>query len=369
MKKKIEMKDKIFFNYATVAPMSDTAFAATEKFLEEFHRVGPPEVLYEYDIAMPKELSVEAAKLLNCDPSEITYVKNTSEGIILAAESLPLEAGDEIIVQANEYPANLLPWMKKRKNGITVTIIEGEDNKRAFEDLLSMIGPNTKAISISYAQYYDGYMADLEKLSKICQEKGIFLVIDAAQVVGVRKIDLKKTHCDFLVSGGQKYLCAGMGIGLMYVNKDTLPKLRDTKVAIRSMATFDSNGYQLKDTAERFQDGTHNLAGIVALHAAIKELNDIGMENIEKKNLELLTGIKTIVAKYNIPFIDHGDRQSNIVSMKIDHALDLFNYLKDRNVYIRPIKDKIARISFIHESKLEDAETVAKLTREWLDRK
>jgi selenocysteine lyase/cysteine desulfurase len=357
--------DRIFFSYGTVAQMGQPAYEAVKAYLDEFYTVGPPDVLYKYDPYADK-LAEEAAKLLHCDPFEVTYIKNTTEGIIIAAETIPFEPGDEALVLGNEYPSNLLPWLKKRKDGVHVTVIPGTESAEAFEKLMAAIGPQTRVVSISSAQYYDGYTADIAALSETCRNNGTFLVLDAVQSIGVRNIDVSKTPVDFLICGGQKYLQAGPGIGFMYVNNATLPKLKDFKVGIRSMQQFDSDSYVLKDSAARFQDGTQNLPGIVALHAALASINTTGIENIERKNRELLAGIKDCLRRYDIPFIDHGDQQSNIVSMRISDPLALFNYLKERDVYIRAIKD-VARITFIHTSKLEDIETVAKLTREWLD--
>jgi cysteine desulfurase/selenocysteine lyase len=303
--------------------------------------------------------------LLNCDPSEITYTKNTTEGIHIASEALPLEKGDEVLVLANEYPANLLPWLKKKKDGVSVRLIGGRDNVKAFEELVASISPTTRAIAISSSQSYDGYMFDLAMLSKLCQEKDIFLILDAVQSVGVRKIDLQKTPVDFLLCGGQKYLRAGMGIGFMYVNKRTIPKLKDFKVGIRSMQSFDETSYILKNNAARFQDGTQNLSGIVALIAALRQVNEIGIEAIEARNLNLLTQIKYCLNKYDVPFIDHGSQQGNIVALKVNDTQGLFEFLKSHGVYLKPIKD-VMRISFIHETKIEDVEIAAKLIREWL---
>jgi cysteine desulfurase/selenocysteine lyase len=217
-------KPRVFLAYTTVAPMCEASYLAVKQYLDEFYTIGPPEVLYKYD-PMFEDLANEAAKLLNCDPSEIAYIKNTTEGIHIASEALPLGKGDEVLVLANEYPANLLPWLKKKKDGVSVRLVGGRDNAKAFKELVASISPSTKAIAISSSQSYDGYMFDLPMLSKLCQEKNIFLILDAVQSVGVRKIDLQKTPVDFLLCGGQKYLRAGMGIGFMYVNKRTIPKL------------------------------------------------------------------------------------------------------------------------------------------------
>lgn len=365
MAESIPMAEKTFFSYATVAPISQEAHEAQQAFNDMFYTVGPPEVLYEYDPYVDK-MAEEAAKLLNCDPSEITYIKNTTEGITIAADALPLEAGDEVLVLANEYPANLLPWMRKAKDGVSVRFFQGTDNVANTEELINAITPETKAVSVSVIQYYDGYQLDLKRLSEVCRANGTFLVLDAVQAVGVRKIDLQETPVDILVSGGQKYLQAGMGIGLMYVNRDTLPKLNEPRVGIRSMERFDETGYTLRNTAARFQDGTQNMPGIVALHAALKQVNEIGIDAIEQKNLKILGAIKDILRVHGIDFIDHGDNQGNIVSMRVPDPQGLFNFLKDNKVYIKAIKD-VARLSFNYHTDPQCAEKLATLVRQWVD--
>lgn len=359
------LSEKIVFNYATVAPMSRTAYEAARTCMADFYQYGPPEVLYRYD-SLADDVATEAARLLNCVPDEITYLKNTSEGIMMASEALPLMRGDEVLVLGNEYPANLLPWLRKRQDGVTVKVITGCDSEGAFLRLLESIGPHTKAISMSSAQRYDGFMPNLPLLSGVCREMGIFLVIDAVQHIGARTLDLAATPVDIVVCGGQKYLRAGMGIGFMYVNKSLMPALRDGKVGIRSTEHFDEDSYVLKNTAARFQDGTQNITGLAALHAALQEINTIGMNGIEEKNLEILKGIKAILQENMIEFIDHGTHQSNIVSIPIADPDSLFRFLMDHGIYVKAVQD-VARLSFIHESKLEDVEVLARRTREFLE--
>lgn len=359
------LSEKSFFNYATVAPMSRTAYEAARTFMDDFYQYGPPEVLHRYDL-LADNMAAEAARLINCASEEITYLKNTTEGIIIASEALPLRCGDEVLVLGNEYPANLLPWLRKRHDGVTVKVITGSDNEAAFRRLLESIGPQTKAISMSSAQRYDGFMPNLALLSGRCRDLGIFLVIDAVQHIGARTIDLAKTPVDILVCGGQKYLRAGMGIGFMYVSRSVMPALRDSRVGIRSMEHFDEDSYVLKNTAARFQDGTQNITGLAALHAALREINTIGMDAIEQKNLAILEGIKAILREYKIDFIDYGACQSNIVSMRTADPSALVNFLMERGVYIKAVQD-VTRVSFIHESKLEDIEVLARHMREFLN--
>lgn len=353
--------NKIFFNYGTVGLMGEPAYRAATDFLKEYYEVGPPEVLLAYEPYVDK-LAQEVSRLLSCSEEEIVYIKNTTEGIFLASEALPLSPGDEVLVWANEYPATLLAWQKKRRDGITVSMVGG-DNATLVDSLVAAISPQTKVITVAWAQHYDGFLPDLKRLGGICRERGIYLVVDGVQGVGVRAIDLTQTPVDILVCGGQKYMGAIVGIGFMYIRKEIIKDLKHIKVGIRSVETFDQESYTIRDTARRFEDGTINLLGIVALHAAVSHINATGIQHIQEKNLVLLEQYKSILKKNNIPFIDH-ICQGNIIALEVADPASLTAFLRGRSIYIKPMKD-VARISFTHNSTKEDFERLVEAAVEW----
>lgn len=356
-------QNKIFFNHATVGPLNKPAYKAVLRFLAEYFYIGPPMVLEKYD-AYTKKMSGEAAKLLNCSPEEITFIKNTTEGIIIASESLPVTPGGQIIVQDSEYPANFLPWLKKKKEGIGVVVVTGKNNSVAFNDLLKSINPKTKIVAVSWGQYYDGFLPDLKALSEVCQKNGAFLVVDGAHGVASRVLDLQQIHIDIMSCGGQKNLSSLVGSGFLYINKKILPHLKDFKIGIRSVKSFDSNAYKLKDTAERFSDGTQNLAGIVALHASLKKINKTGINKIEQKNLFLLNAYKKILTENKISFINY-ENQANIISLNVSDPASLAAFLRKNNIYIKALKN-VARISFSYTSTISEFNIAVKYIKLWL---
>ncbi|OGZ83754.1 MAG: hypothetical protein A2599_01515 [Candidatus Staskawiczbacteria bacterium RIFOXYD1_FULL_39_28] len=334
-------------------------------FLAEYLAIGPPEVLEKFD-AYYKKLSLEVSKILHCSPEEIVYTKNTTEGMVIASETLPLGPGDEVLLMENEYPANILCWLKKRKEGINVKFISGSDNKNAFEALLLSVTEKTRAVCVSWGQYYDGYLPDLKLLSEVCRKNSAFLVVDGVHGIGTRQIDLREIYVDILTCGGQKHIGSLGGIGFMYINKNTIDKLRDFKLGIRSVKYFNNTGYVIKDTAERFQDGTQNLAGIVSLHAAVKEINRLGIKKIEDKNIYLLSAYKKILYRNKIPYINY-ESQTSIVALKVKDPAGLAKYLRKKGVYIKAVKS-IARISFSHRSSVKEFIIAVKYICEWLDK-
>lgn len=353
---------KVYLNHAGVGLISPRQHAMVRKFLDDYLQIGPPELLEYYEQYIPA-LHKELAAFLNCSEDEVVFIKNTTEGINIAASTLPLQSGDEVILLENEYAANRLPWFAQRANGVLITTIPGMDSIQSYATLLSTIGPKTRAIAISLVQYYDGYIFDLNSLAKLCRERNIFLIVDAVQAAGTRVIDLQEIPVDILISGGQKHIGAIQGTGFMYVNRTILPQLAHGRVGIRSMQRFTDTDYELKQTAARFEDGTVTLIGVISLYEAIRKLNILNIKKIEKKNLQLLADLKAKLRANNISFIDH-EPQGNLVSLKVQDPRNLYEFLRNNKIYTKVVKD-VLRLSFHYKNTPQEfAEVVAKI-KEW----
>jgi cysteine desulfurase/selenocysteine lyase len=344
--------------------MRKPVYEATSRFHNDFFEVGPPEMLLTYE-PYAEKFAEEAAKLIHASKDEITYIKNTTEGMFLASEALPLGPGDEVVVWGNSYPVTYLPWFKKREDGLVVKVMSGEDNAFIVEALIDAMSEKTKAVTIAWAQHLDGFLPDLKKLGDACRARGAYLVVDAVQGIGVRDINVSELPIDILVCGGQKYLRTGGGLGLMYVRKEIIPTLKHIKIGMRSMERFDTESYTIRNTARRFEDGTMNLAGIVALHAALLDINEKGIQTIEEEGRAFLKEAKAILVAHGIPFIDHKKAQSNIIALMVNDPVALNDFLRARSIYVKPFKG-IVRVSFLHDSKIEEFSEIVEAVSEWL---
>jgi len=350
-----------YLNYAAVGPLSRPARKAMQQFLMEYSQFGPAVTLLKYRTAV-SHLYAEVAHLIHCDESEVVYIKNTTEGIIIAAETLPLDAGDEIVLLDNEYSANCIPWLKKQNEGIVLRFVQGTSNASRYNSLLNHITSRTRVVAVSWVHYYDGYMADLNALSLLCKERGIFLVVDAIQAMGTRRIDMSELNVAFLLCGGHKHLGASMGSGFMYVNRNVLDCLRDYKVGTRSVNSFGQDGYRLKDSAKRFEDGSPNLLAVVALYYALREINQTGIIDIELKNEAKLASIKRMLKQQNITFIDH-PQQGNLILLPTEDCTELFACFRRHDLSVKIIQDGV-RISFAHNTSKRTLRALAKCLRE-----
>ena len=265
----------------------------------------------------------EAAKLLNADPEEIALVESTSHGLNIAAQGIELQDGDNIITTNLEFIQVALPWcvMRKDKN-IDIRVCKTEDNRFTAKDFAALVDDKTKLIVMSTLEWCNGWQTDLKALGDYCKEKGVYLVVDAVQQLGVTKIDTKACHIDILTAGGHKWLNSPYGTGVLYVNKETLPKLKQSYAGYlnttvpeggwgaywENPAAPSVNNWTFDNTARKFEiGGTSNYTGAIALGESLALVNEIGIENIEKRVREIAVYCMDRIEEIGGTLITHRD--------------------------------------------------------------
>ena len=265
----------------------------------------------------------EAAKLLNADPEEIALVESTSHGLNIAAQGIELQDGDNIITTNLEFIQVALPWcvMRKDKN-IDIRVCKTEDNRFTAKDFAALVDDKTKLIVMSTLEWCNGWQTDLKELGDYCKEKGVYLVVDAVQQLGVTKIDTKACHIDILTAGGHKWLNSPYGTGVLYVNKETLPKLKQSYAGYlnttvpeggwgaywENPAAPSVNNWTFDNTARKFEiGGTSNYTGAIALGESLALVNEIGIENIEKRDREIAVYCMDRIEEIGGTLITHRD--------------------------------------------------------------
>lgn len=265
----------------------------------------------------------EAEKLLNADPEEIALVESTSHGLNIAAQGIELQDGDNIITTNLEFIQVALPWcvMRKDKN-IDIRVCKTEDNRFTAKDFAALVDDKTKLIVMSTLEWCNGWQTDLKELGDYCKEKDVYLVVDAVQQLGVTKIDTKACHIDILTAGGHKWLNSPYGTGVLYVNKETLPKLKQSYAGYlnttvpeggwgaywENPAAPSVNNWTFDNTARKFEiGGTSNYTGAIALGESLALVNEIGIENIEKRVREIAVYCMDRIEEIGGTLITHRD--------------------------------------------------------------
>jgi selenocysteine lyase/cysteine desulfurase len=292
-----------------------------------------------------------ASKLVNCSADEITFVQNTSQGIIYAIGSIPWQKGDNVILMKDAFPTNhspflyLLPDIEKRY----VTSIELNNNP---ECVLGLIDKKTRAVSLDWVSFLNGTRIDLKTIAQICRARGIYFIVDGMQGCGAIQINLDDIQPDFFSSAAPKWLLGPHGIGIFYINKNTLGRLTPFNQGWLSAEWDDFYDIltprRLKTTAARFEEGTKNYLGIIGFKETLKLFDEIGIDKIESQVLDLSDYLLLKLADpaYEIITPKERNKRAGIVSFRKKDAnmMALFKKIKENNIKCS-LRENYLRIS------------------------
>jgi selenocysteine lyase/cysteine desulfurase len=222
--------------------------------------------------------------------SEISLLRNTSDGANTIARGFPFEAGDEIIICDNEFPANAHPWLALRESGVVVRTVETARERLTPDVLRAHISNRTRVVAVSWVSFGDGYRHDLAALAEIAHANGAIFCVDAIQALGAFPLDVRATRIDALYAGGAKWLLALPGASFLYVSAELRERLAVKWRGWRDVANiwnFLDYEQGLAPDGSRFEGGTVNFIGVAALEHSMSVLADAGLDRISAHVLSL----------------------------------------------------------------------------------
>lgn len=316
--------------------------------------------------------------------NEIVYTKTATEAMNLLAYSYGLDnlkSGDEVLITILEHHANLVPWqmVAKATGAKLVFAYLKDDHSLDYEDLKSKINEKTKIVSITGASNVTGEIIDVKKIIGWAKEVGATTIVDAAQLVAHKKIDVTDLDCDFLVFSGHK-IYAPMGIGILYGKYDLLDKMKPFNLG-GDMIEYVYEDYSTFAKAPiKFEAGTPNVGGVIGLIEAIKYVDQIGMDQIHAHEMELTHYAYDLIKDIENIKIVHPTsvEEGALISFTFDdvHPHDIASILDSKNVAVRsghhcamPLHTYLgisstARASFAIYNTKEEVEIFAKSLRE-----
>jgi len=276
-----------YLNNASMGPVPKRTLGLLEKLNAE--KAEPHTIDVEAMFGGLAKTRARVARLINAAVEEIGLTTSTTLGINVAAQALPLNSGDVVLVSDREFPANVYPWIQLQSRGVVVEIVPTTSEGWPDEDRLldRVTDPSVRALTISLVQFSNGYRADLARLGDACRSNDCFLVVDGIQAVGQVAIDVKETPVDLLACGGQKWLLSPFGTGFIYVRKDLVEQLVPTFVgwmAFEGTDDFsrltDYDNVLLSD-ARRFEIITLPFQDLIAMGESIELRLGIGVDSVE----------------------------------------------------------------------------------------
>lgn len=328
-------------------------------------------------------------KFINADSKdEIIFTKNCTESLNLLAFSLSgfFEEGDEILLCVSEHHSNILPWMRLSKDkNLKLNYLYVNDEGIIPEKEYEKINNKTKLVSIAQMSNVLGTIFPVKKISQIAHEKGAIVVIDAAQSIPHKKVDVKDIDADFMVFSAHKML-GPMGIGVLYGKKHLLDDMPPFLLGGDMIEYVYEDHVTYAEIPFKLEAGTQNVEGAVGLEAAIHYLEKIGLQNIE--NHEKILTEYAMQEMLKIPYINiYGpmdlEKHGGIISFNVKdvHPHDVSTVLDSYGISSRaghhccqPLMrymgiNASVRISFYLYNSLEDIDVFIdsiKNVRKWL---
>jgi cysteine desulfurase / selenocysteine lyase len=282
-------KRYVYLNHASVSPLSQASRDSMMRALDASMNHGP-RVSEEMD-AIVAQTRCRAAKLVNAEPHQIAFLRNTSDALSAIANGIAWQAGDNLVTTAIEFPANVYPWRRiADTHGIQFRAQPQENGCVDVEQLLGLIDDHTRAVTVSWVQFGTGQRLDLQRIGKACRERGILFVVDAVQGLGALQLDVCRDFVDAFAAGGHKFLLGPKGVALLYLSDRALELVKPTVIgwtAVKGYSDYLSHDLDFRDGAVRFEGGTLNTAGICGLGEALDLFLRTGPAKIEDYVLRL----------------------------------------------------------------------------------
>lgn len=287
--------DGIFLNVSQVGMPPKRVQDAYRSFMDNYiasYGMGMVPAAWDM-VAETREL---VAELVNCEPHEVGFTKNTCEGVSILANGYPLKAEDNVVIADQEHQSVLFPWINMHeKIGLKLNVVKSIDGNIRTQDMLDAIDENTKILIVSSAQFSTGFRADLKTLGDECKKRGIIFAVDGIQTLGRYVMDVKEFNIDYLVAGTNKGLFGTLGAGFVYCSdrivKDIIPPYAGYQSTMSHVAppsvTTNFETLEWYPNARRFESGNLSYNCIYAINKGISFLLELGVENIQKQIEEL----------------------------------------------------------------------------------
>jgi cysteine desulfurase/selenocysteine lyase len=290
-----------------------------------------------YEVSRAKVQNHINAKFLH----EVLFTSGTTFGINLVANGFAsiLKPGDEVLVSALEHHSNIVPWqMLCEKTGATLKVIPMNQNgELIMSEYDKLLSPKTKIVTVNHISNALGTINPIKYMIEKAHEVGAAILIDGAQAVPHLKPDVQALDCDFYVFSGHK-MCGPTGTGILYGKEawlNKLPPYQGGGEMIKEV-TFEKTTYA--DLPHKFEAGTPNIAGGIVLGTAIDYMNEIGFENIQKQELELLEyATKRLLEIDGLKIFGTSKEKTSVVSFNIKgiHPYDIGTIIDKLGIAVR----------------------------------
>jgi cysteine desulfurase/selenocysteine lyase len=270
----------LFLNHASEAPVSIPVRQRIDAYMTSAENDPDAAPFLEALTRVPELLS----QLLGGSPAEYAIMPNTATGINTVALGLDWQPGDNVVLPAEEYPANHYPWLNLAHRGVEVRVVPLEKDLRVDPDRVAQyVDHRTRVVAVSAVEYLSGFRNDLPRLSEIAHARGALFVVDGIQAAGAMPLNVEADGIDVLAAGGYKWLLGPIGTGFAYFRKSAWERIRPVLPGAFSSVegAEDAAGrFTLQPDASRYMTGCLPFSLLYGWTAGLELLLEAGIDNV-----------------------------------------------------------------------------------------
>ncbi len=315
-----------YFDHAAMSPLPRPTADAFQKWLAEAVETG--NAVWPDWVKSVESMRASAARMIGAHPDEIALIGNTTAGISLVAEGIDWRPGDNVVTLADEFPSNVYPWFNLADRGVETRRVKTDISGRLdIERLAEACDERTRVVTVSWIGFATGYRHDVQRIAQVTHEHGALMFLDAIQGLGTFPLDVNETGIDFLAADGHKWLLGPEGAGIAYIRREQLEKLQPLGVGWHSVMPGQDYTHielNLRPSAARYEGGSQNNAGMLALGASLELLTGLGIESVAAAVLDItdracerLTEIGAKIVSDRRPDHRGGEQRSGIVAFEM----------------------------------------------------
>ncbi len=265
--------ERIFLAHAAVTALPRAVAEAMADYAMQSARMPQEFGQVLRDFRATRELS---AKLIGARWEEIALLGPTSLGLSLFANGIDWKPGDEVVCYADDYPANVYPWLELERRGVLVRRLHAENAGEVTPELVeSVLTARTRLVALASCHFFSGYRLDVESIGELLHRRGVLFALDAIQTLGAFPLDVCKAHVDLLSADAHKWLLGPMAMGIVYVAERHFETVRPTLLGawnVQSPRFLAQDRVEFVPTAQRYEPGVLNAAGVYGMKAALELL-------------------------------------------------------------------------------------------------
>lgn len=281
-------EENVFLAHAAVTALPRVAAEAMARYAMDSSRQQQEFSQVLRDIRATRQL---AAQLIGARWEEIALLGPTSLGLSLFANGIDWRAGDELVCYADDYPANVYPWLELERRGVVVRRLRTQTPGEVTPELVAgALTERTRLVALASCHFFSGYRLDVEAVGALLRARGILFALDAIQTLGAFPLDVVRAHVDLLSADAHKWLLGPMAMGIVYVAERHFETVRPTLLGawnVQSPRFLAQDTVEFVPTAQRYEPGVLNTSGVYGMKAALELLLAKGIDRVAARILEL----------------------------------------------------------------------------------